>query len=141
MWFFFFFFFLPSDIIKKHYGVFGFNLFQKGEPYSTVEILGDDDGVDQWASHADHQPINCARAPWVAFAAVSEFDYLFINTDAASPDFGATRRIVNNCFEDVTLTPAPIDNFLHLWHAFSHAYVAEMTDNFVAFAKTREGRK
>ena len=130
-----------SDIIKKHYGVFGFNLFQKGKPYSTVEILGDDDGVNEWASHADHQPINCAHVSWVAFAAVSEFDYLFVNTDATSPDFGATRRIVNNCFEDVVLTPAPIDNFLQLWHAFSHAYVAETTDNFVAFAKSWEGRK
>jgi hypothetical protein len=101
--------------------------------------LGDEDGVTEWATHKLHQPgPNCAQAGWSCFAITSEFDHLFVQTDVLAPDFGATRRLVNNTFEDVPLTAAPFETFIDLWVEFVNEFVANKTDNFVSWLQQRE---
>jgi len=54
---------------------------------------------------------NCAQDGWECFAAVSEFDFLFVCVRPGE-ELGATRRMVNNCWEDSGLTTAPFICFL-----------------------------
>jgi hypothetical protein len=83
--------------------------------------MGDAEMVEQWRD--EHARPNCAAAGWECFAAVSEFDYLFVCVaDAADAQCGATRWIVNNCFEDDAFTPAPFSNFVEKLVGFTAAY-------------------
>merc|ERR1712059_231741 len=96
---------------KDHYNVFGVNLFnQDGVVWNDKnEIFGDQEGTEEWAK--EHDSPNCAQEGWECFAAVSEFHYIFVYVKPGE-NCGATRLIVNNCFEDESFTTAPFGNFL-----------------------------
>ena len=83
--------------------------------------MGDEDMVKEWA--ARHPSPNCAEAGWELLAAVSEFDYIFVCVDATSEHFGATRRVVNNCDEDMVCTPAPFSKFVERLDAFADKWL------------------
>ena len=102
--------------------MYGFNLFPSYEldNVDAVEalhrifinkeiIFGDAAQMMEWRDRHPHP--NCGDNGWECFAVVSEFDYLFVCTDTNTPDFGATRWIVNNCDDDKSLTGPPFDNF------------------------------
>lgn len=110
-------------IRKDHYGVFGFNLFDKRCGYlDKVCLMGDEDMVKQWAQ--EHPKPNCGEESWKCIAAISEFHFIFVNVDPASKQFGATRSIVNNCFDDKPLTKAPFENFLNKMASYAKKYVS-----------------
>lgn len=109
-------------IRKNHYNVFDLNLFDKKGAYiDKVCLMGDKDLVEEWSE--EHPKPNCAEDSWKCIAAISEFDYIFVNVDSSSKHFGATRRIVNNCNEDKPLTKAPFDNFINKVASYAKKYV------------------
>ena len=83
-------------ICPDHCGVFGLNLFDTAgvaKPWvDKVQLIGDEEMVTEWAE--EHGLPNCAQGGWECFAAVSEFDYIFVCT-AVGQQHGATRRMVN----------------------------------------------
>ena len=110
---------------RDHYNVFGVNLFDKDSVWIDKEqIIGDAELVEQWRE--EHESPNCAEEGWQCFAVFSEYDFIFVNTNPgemvcsllqsrtslAGESFGATRHMVNNCWEDSSLTSAPFSNFL-----------------------------
>ena len=113
---------------EGHYGVYGCNIFAEdgARLASTVKpifinkevIFGDAFLMVQWSD--DHNHPNCSDPRWECFAAVSEFDYLFVCTDPHDPCFGGTRWIVNNCYEDKKFTEPPFDNFVERLEAYAH---------------------
>jgi hypothetical protein len=130
-------------ICKDHVGVFGVNLFSETGPFRRkVDIFGDAEMEEEWA--AEHASPNCAEAGWECFAVLSEFDFLFVCV-APGADFGATRRVTNNCFEDLPFTPAPFSCFLSLLVQFAEAYRVQHRRNpdeqlcLVHFARTITG--
>ena len=95
---------------EDHCGVFGVNMFDAATIWlDKLAIIGDQELVQQWEE--EHPVPNCAQKDWECFAAVSEFDFLFVCV-IPGEDFGATRRMVNNCWEDTGLTMAPFTCFL-----------------------------
>jgi hypothetical protein len=87
----------------------------------TSEVIGDEDVVHAW--EVDHEGPNCADSDYKAFVRCGEFEYLFVNTNAASPNFGATRLCITTANEDDELTPAPFLNFLKLLDTYSKGYL------------------
>lgn len=109
-------------IRKGHYNVFDLNLFDKKSAYlDKVCLMGDEEMVQQWTD--DHPKPNCGEDSWKCIAATSEYQYIFVNVDGSSKQFGATRCIVNNCFEDRSLTKAPFDNFIKMVKVYAQKYV------------------
>mmetsp|Transcript_115668 Transcript_115668/g.327048 ORF Transcript_115668/g.327048 Transcript_115668/m.327048 type:complete len:325 (-) Transcript_115668:130-1104(-) len=108
-------------IEKGSAGVFGLNFFAKGNFIPKVELFGDQELLEEWAKK--HTKPNCGEEAWKCIAAVSEFAFIFVNVDAASEDFGSTRIIQNNTFDDRPLAPAPFSNFLDKIDAFVKKYV------------------
>jgi len=95
---------------RDHYKVFGMNLFDKESVWvDKVQIIGDAELVEQWRE--EHESPNCAEEGWQCFAVFSEYDFIFVCTNPGE-SFGATRHMVNNCWEDSLLTTAPFSNFL-----------------------------
>jgi len=95
---------------KDHYSVFGMNLFDKKSVWIDKEqIIGDAELVEQWKE--EHESPNCAEDGWQCFAVFSEYDFIFVCTNPGE-NFGTTRHMVNNCWEDSSLTSAPFSNFL-----------------------------
>ena len=90
-------------------------------------IFGDAFLMVEWSDSHPHP--NCGDNGWECFAAVSEFDYLFVSTDVESPDFGATRWIVNNCDDDNVFTSPPFDNFIERLEAYAVAREAYKDDH------------
>ena len=82
--------------------------------------------MEKWRH--DHSSPNCGNNSWKCFAAVSEFDYLFVCIDLNSEFFGATRRIVNNCWEDIPFTNPPFGNFFEKVEVYVQAYEAYGVD-------------
>ena len=82
---------------------------------------GDADLVEEWRT--DHKSPNCGEQGWQCFGAVSEYDYLFVCVDTASPCYGHIRRIVNNCWEDESMTTS-FDEFFHVLEDFAVDWVA-----------------
>uniref|UniRef100_A0A7S4J307 Knr4/Smi1-like domain-containing protein n=1 Tax=Odontella aurita TaxID=265563 RepID=A0A7S4J307_9STRA len=118
-------------IRKDHCGVFGVNMFagkDAGGPfYDKEQIMGDAEMVSEWRE--EHETPNCAQEGWECFAVVSEYDYLFVCVDPADAEnFGATRRVVNNCDRDEALTSAPFDNFVERLVEFAELYQKYETD-------------
>eukprot|EP00090_Calanus_glacialis_P043049 TRINITY_DN76228_c0_g1_i1.p1 TRINITY_DN76228_c0_g1~~TRINITY_DN76228_c0_g1_i1.p1 ORF type:complete len:176 (-),score=70.25 TRINITY_DN76228_c0_g1_i1:66-593(-) len=104
----------------EHCGVYGVNLFDSsGVWLDKTAIIGDTELVQQWAD--EHGTPNCAEEGWECFAAVSEYDFLFVCLSPGE-QFGATRRMVNNCWEDTFLTPAPFSCFLERLHEYLEAF-------------------
>ena len=122
------------------YGVYGCNLFAQNEPEGNQsDVSTGDDGIPitwpifldkemvfgdafemiEWSDRHPHP--NCGDSGWECFAAVSEFDYLFVCTDVSSPDFGGTRCIVNNCDEDNEFTRPPFDTFVRKLESYARA--------------------
>eukprot|EP01040_Poterioochromonas_malhamensis_P013784 gene13784-15201_t len=97
---------------------FGFNLNFDG---GKVMILGDEELVEEWKD--DHDSPNVGEDDYELLGGYSEYDYVFVNKNPDSPDFGATRIIVNNCDDDDALTPAPFINFLKVLDRFAKDYV------------------
>ena len=113
---------------RDHYKVFGMNLFDKESVWiDKVQIIGDAELVEQWRE--EHESPNCAEEGWQCFAVFSEYDFIFVCTNpgekireklasqldvssTSGESFGATRHMVNNCWEDSLLTTAPFSNFL-----------------------------
>jgi len=72
--------------------------------------------------------ISCATPDWLYFAYFSEYDYLFVNINSKSPQFGAVRHIVNNCCSDDEFTDAPFSNFVELVTEYAKAYENKKED-------------
>jgi hypothetical protein len=131
-------------LTRDHLTVFGFNVFAPSSRRGTTpapaffaadDVFGDADGALEWRDSHLHAGVNCAQAGWRAFAVTSEFDFFFVNVDAQSPECGATRHVLNNCFEDSPFTRT-FDDFFSLWERFAAAHHAHEADEFVAFAKS-----
>ena len=131
-------------LTRDHLTVFGFNVFapssRRGaapaaEFFAADDVFGDAQCALDWRDSHLHAGVNCAHAGWRAFAVTSEFDYFFVNIDARSPECGATRHVVNNCFEDEPFTRT-FDEFFDLWERFAAAHHAHEADDFVAFVKS-----
>merc|ERR1712098_348713 len=73
---------------------------------------------------------------WECFATLSEYDYLFVCV-IPGEQFGATRHIVNNCWEDTPFTPAPFGCFLE--KLVEHVAQVDKHKETVAGNKTEEG--
>eukprot|EP00928_Gymnodinium_smaydae_P038928 TRINITY_DN26722_c0_g2_i1.p1 TRINITY_DN26722_c0_g2~~TRINITY_DN26722_c0_g2_i1.p1 ORF type:complete len:328 (+),score=68.93 TRINITY_DN26722_c0_g2_i1:55-984(+) len=102
---------------KDSCGVFGLNFFDAKTGFLSKEmIMGDKEMVQEWKG--DHASPNCGEDGWECFGCCSEFDYFFVDSS------GATRRIVNNCCDDMPFTEAPFTNFLAKVEAFAKKYVA-----------------
>ena len=97
-------------LLASHYGVFGLNFFQPDALVSTTAaVFGDEECRRQWAE--DLPSPNCAEPGWACFGSFSEFDYLFVNVDAADArSFGAVRRVVNNCCEEARVPATGCDD-------------------------------
>jgi len=105
---------------KDHYNVFGMNLFDKDSVWINKErIIGDVELVEQWKE--EHDSPNCAEEGWQCFAVFSEYDFLFVQTNPGE-NFGATRHMVNNCWEDSSLTSAPFSNFFEGLAKYTEAF-------------------
>lgn len=91
-----------------------------------VVIFGDEELMQDWED--DHGELNCARSGWECFGQISEYDYLFVCTSPGD-QFGSTRRVVNNCWEDAALTPAPFSCFLDRLSLYVEAYKATDHEN------------
>ena len=117
---------------RDHYNVFGMNLFDKESVWiDKVQIIGDAELVEQWRD--EHESPNCAEDGWQCFAVFSEYDFVFVCTnpgllsfesqldESSGENFGATRHMVNNCWEDSSLTCAPFSNFLASLVRFAEA--------------------
>ena len=95
----------------NHGGVCGVNMFQDDSVWlHKGSIFGGAEGTLEWCE--ENGEVNCAQSGWKCFGAVSEYDYIFVCV-APGDRFGATRRVVNNCWEDMFLTPAPFTCFLN----------------------------
>lgn len=103
--------------------------FGDGSP-TKLDIFGGAEEMAEWRDTHPSRP-NCAMKEWRYLGACSEYDYLFVNTDGSSTEFGATRRITNNCFVDEEFLPAPFDNFFDL--------VEEWMEKYVGLRKENEG--
>ena len=77
-------------------------MFDKGQFIDKISIFGDDEMIEEWCN--DHPHPNCGEPDWKCFVAISEYDYLFVNTTPLSPHFSGARHVVYNCFEDNHLT-------------------------------------
>ena len=110
-------------IMPDHFGVFGFNLFDNGTFLNKTLILGDEDLVKEWKD--EHSSPNCAEEAWECFAAVSEYDYLFVCVDYDSPHYGYTRHIVNNCWEDNSLLDASFDVFFEKLEMYTDEWLKQ----------------
>ena len=90
-------------------------------------LFGDAFQMVEWSDRHSHP--NCADNGWECFAAVSEFDYLFVCTDVDSHNFGATRWIINNCDDDNSFTHPPFNNFFERLEAYAQAREAYGDDH------------
>lgn len=110
-------------LIKDHYNVFGANVYPPTDlAKTTLTVFGDQANRDTWLAdqikhqHDDSTPSShfssCAQDGWLCIGAFSEYDYIFCNLNSKSPDFGATRLMVNNTSEEKELTPAPFAHFV-----------------------------
>eukprot|EP00929_Paragymnodinium_shiwhaense_P076962 TRINITY_DN3960_c0_g1_i1.p1 TRINITY_DN3960_c0_g1~~TRINITY_DN3960_c0_g1_i1.p1 ORF type:complete len:201 (-),score=54.61 TRINITY_DN3960_c0_g1_i1:166-768(-) len=114
---------------KKSCDVFGCNLYVV-LPESTTFIWGDDDCRSDWQQEHGNEESTASR-DWALVCVTSEYDYFFVNVRKDSPNFGATRHIVNNCNEESPFTAAPFENFLDVvvaWTEKSTALLAEAED-------------
>mmetsp|Transcript_42319 Transcript_42319/g.79260 ORF Transcript_42319/g.79260 Transcript_42319/m.79260 type:complete len:318 (+) Transcript_42319:62-1015(+) len=109
------------SVQKNSCGVFGLNFFEKGSFIEKVQLFGDEDLLADWAK--EHKEPNVATDDWECIAAVSEFDFIFVNVNKSSKNWGATRIITNNCFEDKPLCPAPFSKFLDKVDKFVQKYL------------------
>ena len=120
---------------EGHYGVYGCNLFAVYANFNEAStvfidkemIFGDVFQMEEWRD--SHSFPNCGTYGWECFAAVSEFDYLFVCMDINSEYFGATRWIVNNCGDDNGFTNPPFDNFFERLEAYAQAREAYGDDD------------
>ena len=83
--------------------------------------LGDEELVEEWRQ--EHDSPNCAEDGWQCFAAVSEYDYLFVCVDDSSEHYGHIRHIVNNCFEDEVCMVGTFDKLFGVIEKFAHHWV------------------
>ena len=150
-------------INRDHYGVFGCNLFRPDnsdgildtqKETSTVFIdkeivFGDAELMEHWRH--EHSTPNCGDTGWKCFAAVSEFDFLFVCVDLKSEFFGATRRVVSNCWEDIPFTNPPFGNFFEKVELYIQNIEADgvgrdedldfLTINDLAYRSTKRRRR
>jgi hypothetical protein len=93
------------------------NFFEKGKLLNKVEMFGDEDMVQDWATEPpDGAKPNCAEEGWECFATAGDSHFLFV--DMAS---GATRCANIESPEDEPLTAAPFSDFMHLLEDYSSA--------------------
>ena len=86
---------------------------------NKVVIMDDEELLQERKN--EHISLNCAEERWECFAVVSEYDYIFV-CFSQGPRFGATRQIVNNCWEDFELTLAPFSYFLEKFADFTTVF-------------------
>ena len=63
---------------------------------------------------------------WALVCITSEYDFYFVNVRADSAQFGSTRHIVNNCYEEQKFTEPPFDNFLDVVEAYTKTNSAKV---------------
>lgn len=103
--------------------IYGFNIAYTSDRETKVGILGDEECLQEWDD--DHGPPNVAENEYHFLGGYSEYDYFFVNADPNSPDFGATRLIVNNCNDDDALTTGAFINFLKTADRFSKEFLKD----------------
>jgi len=96
------------------------------------EVFGGPEMLHEWHDET-HQivknvQVSCATPDWLYFAHYSEYDYLFVNINSESKEFGAVRHIVNmyHCFADDEFTDAPFSNFVKLISSFAKQYAGNL---------------
>ena len=92
-----------------------------GPNFLTLRLFLIAQTLDEWAQK--HSSPNVAEYGWECFAAVSEYDYLFVCTLHGSEHYGSTRIVTNNLFEDKNYTPPPFLNFVDRLEAFISKWV------------------
>lgn len=99
-------------VFENHYNVYGLNLMSsRGKFLPKVNVLGDEELIVEWKETFEGQR-NSASDDYECFAAISEYDYLFVNINKQSKYFGEVRLVVNNCVEDTVFSPPPFSNFV-----------------------------
>ena len=107
---------------RDHCDVFGCNIFPPARlPELTVQIFGDAENRADWQQQqraAAGEP-SVADPGWLVWASFSEYDYLFVCFDSASPHHGHVRHMVNNCCEEraVWNDALPLAERLLAWDA------------------------
>jgi len=104
------------NFTKDSYDCFGCNILVVS-PAKTTDIFGDEECRKDWLE--EHGDESCAGKDWALVCVTSEYDFYFVNIRADSEQFGATRHIVNNCFEEEVFTKAPFATFLDVVEAFA----------------------
>jgi hypothetical protein len=128
---------------KKHYNVFGFNVLSPdGIVERTNEVFGDEEMRTEWATQ--HPSPNCGEPEWSVWAAVSEYDFLFICLDTSSDQWGQLRHVRNNTFEDNRVQRS-VDAILKEMLSYLQAYTTDdvavndspLIDIYFEIAKTQ----
>lgn len=123
--------------------VFGLNIWVTA-PADTVEIFGDAECRQDWLER--HGEDSCASAHWALLGASSEYDYYFVNLKTDDPQFGAVRRIVNNCDEEEVFTSAPFEHFMDLVERYAKANSgadceADSEDDLPSFSRFESSKR
>lgn len=103
------------NFTKGSCDVFNCNLFLMSPRDS--DIFGDTECRQEWAT--EHGEESCAGEDWACICASSEYDFYFVNLRKASPLFGTTRHIVNNCNEEEIFSEPPFERFLDAVEAYA----------------------
>jgi len=104
------------NFTKDSYDCYGCNIMVV-PPAKTTDIFGDEDCRQEWLD--DHGDESCAGKDWALVCVTSEYDFYFVNIRADSELYGATRHIVNNCYEEEAFTQPPFTNFLDVVEAYA----------------------
>eukprot|EP00092_Neocalanus_flemingeri_P060873 GFUD01073089.1.p1 GENE.GFUD01073089.1~~GFUD01073089.1.p1 ORF type:complete len:195 (+),score=39.19 GFUD01073089.1:85-669(+) len=111
------------NFVKQSCDCFGCNIIVV-HPEKTTNIFGDDECRTEWLE--DHGEESCAGKDWALVCVTSEFDFYFVNVRAESAQYGATRHIVNNCYEEDLFTEPPFERFLDIVEAYAKTNAAKV---------------
>jgi len=108
-----------------------------------TEVFGGEAEREEWKDghKKDCGGESCAGEGWACICASSEYDYYFVNLRKDSPQFGATRHIVNNANEERVFTDAPFERFLDVVEAYAKANAVSKPDHFESFSDFRPCKK
>ena len=101
----------------------GIFMTKSGHFMKKVDVFLEESLMDEW--YDEHDGANCCCDEYECFAFDGDYDYYFINIDPSDRDYGSTRHVVNNCFDDEVQTKGPFRNFLVSLRDASKDFVAK----------------